>query len=103
MCLIAVAGFLTLIAEPGIGLRKLRLRRLRFLLLNQRLKMLDDLLAFVESRRPVGHPDGLGEAGVPIGRVETQSRVEQLVSLHREYALLPDVLDRSTLFQIGLA
>src|SRR5580765_323455 len=66
--ILGAAGLLVLVAEPGIAFRKLRLRRLGLLLLNESLEMLDDLVALVELRRPVGYRHGLGEAFLPIRR-----------------------------------
>ena len=60
------AGLLILISQPGVRLSEVRLGRLRFLLFDQGLKMLNDFVSFVEHRRPIGHPDCLREPRFPI-------------------------------------
>src|SRR5882672_2551714 len=50
---ITAAGLLISISQPGVGLCELRLWHLSFLLLNKRLEILDDFVAFVQHRGPV--------------------------------------------------
>ena len=99
----ARAGLLILVAKPSVGFSELGLRRLGFLLLNEGLEMLDDLVALVEHRRPIGHGNRLHEARVPIGSVQTQGGVEHLVRLHGQDALFAHVLDGAALLEVSMA
>ena len=65
--------------------------------------MLDDLLAFVQHRRPIGHGDGLHEARFPVGGIQIQGCVEHLICLHGQDALFTDVLDGAALLQVSMA
>ena len=83
--LLLLADLLVHVAQEEVALGEARLGVDPLLLGDQDLEVLDRLARATQPGRPVGERDGLGEARVPVARIQLERDVEGLIRLVGPY------------------